>query len=71
VDALTISMARSGAQRVSPGTAAQATQSGIMANCALKLALALASGASGYRRVSGLTLAAMALAMAVTLVALH
>ena len=70
VDALTISMARSGAQGVSPGVAAQAIAIGIMANCALKLALALAFGTSAYRRVSGLTLAAMALAMAVTLVLL-
>jgi uncharacterized membrane protein (DUF4010 family) len=68
VDALTISMARSGAQGVSSGVAAQAIAIGIMANCALKLALALAFGTSEYRRVSGLTLAAMALAMAVTLV---
>jgi len=71
VDALTISMARSGAQGVSPGVAAQAIAIGIMANCALKLALALALGTSEYRRVGGLTLAAMALGMAVTLVALH
>jgi len=69
VDALTISMARSGAQGVSPGVAAQAIAIGILANCVLKLALALAFGTSEYRRVSGLTLATMALAMAVSLVA--
>jgi hypothetical protein len=54
---------------VPPSVAAQGIAIGIMANCALKLALALAFGTSEYRRVGGLTLAAMALAMAVTLVA--
>ena len=49
VDALTISMARSGAQGVSPGVAAQAIAIGVMANCALKLALSLAFGTSRYR----------------------
>ena len=37
----------------------------------VKLALALTLDTSEFKRVSGLTLAAMALAMAVTLVALH
>ena len=58
-------MPRSGAKGVSPDVAAQAIAIGIIANCALKLALALAFGTSGCRRVSSLTLAAMALAMAV------
>ena len=71
VDALTISMARSGASGVSRGVAAQAIAIGIMANCGLKLSLALAFGTSEYRRVAGLTLAAMTLAIAVTVVALH
>jgi uncharacterized membrane protein (DUF4010 family) len=71
VDALTISMARSGASGVSRGVAAQAIAIGVMANCGLKLALALALGTSEFKRVSGLALAAMALAIAVTFVALH
>jgi uncharacterized membrane protein (DUF4010 family) len=71
VDALTISMAQSGASGVSRGVAAQAIAIGVMANCGLKLSLALVFGTSDYRHISGLTLAAMTLAIAVTFVAFH
>jgi uncharacterized membrane protein (DUF4010 family) len=66
VDALTISMARSAASGVAAHIAAQAIAIGILANCVLKLTLALTLGTSRFRRVSGITLAAMALAIVVS-----
>jgi uncharacterized membrane protein (DUF4010 family) len=71
VDALTISMARSAASGVAAHIAAQAIAIGILANCVLKVMLALAFGTSTFRRVSGITLAAMALAIVVSIVSLR
>jgi uncharacterized membrane protein (DUF4010 family) len=71
VDALTISMARSAASGIAPDVAARAIAIGILANCVLKLSLALAFGTSQFRRVGGIALAIMALAMAVSVVSCH
>lgn len=68
VDALTISMARSASSGIAPDVAAHAIAIGILANCILKLSLALALGTSQFRRVGGVALAIMALAMAVSVV---
>ena len=71
VDALTISMARSVSSGVAPEVAARAIAIGILANCILKLSLAMTFGTSQFRRVGGIALAAMALAIAVSIVSLH
>jgi len=71
VDALTISMARSASSGVAPEVAARAIAIGILANCILKLSLALTFGTSQFRRVGGIALAAMALAIAVSIVSLR
>jgi uncharacterized membrane protein (DUF4010 family) len=71
VDALTISMAKSASSGVAPGVAARAIAIGILANCILKLSLTLALGTSPFRRVSGVALAAMALAIVVSLVSIQ
>jgi uncharacterized membrane protein (DUF4010 family) len=71
VDALTISMARSAASGVAAHIAAQAIAIGILANCVLKLTLALTFGTSRFRRVSGIALAAMALAIVASIVSLR
>jgi len=70
VDALTISMARGPAAGVAPDVAARAIAIGILANCILKLSLALALGTSQFRRLSGVALGAMVLAIAVSIVSL-
>jgi uncharacterized membrane protein (DUF4010 family) len=71
VDALTISMARSTTSGVASQVAARAIAIGILANGILKLSLALAFGTSQFRRVSGVALAAMALAIVISLVSLR
>ena len=66
VDALTISMAKSGATGTSPAVAAKAIAIGILANCLLKLSLAL-FGTAPFRRVTSAALTTMAVAIAVAL----
>jgi uncharacterized membrane protein (DUF4010 family) len=63
VDALTISMAK-GALGVTPHVAAQAIAIGVLANCVLKSVIALAIGAKPFGKLAGLTVAAMAAAIA-------
>ena len=67
VDALTISMARAGAAGISPAVAAKAIAIGILANCLLKLGLALLYGTAPFRRLTSAALTAMAVAIAVAL----
>jgi len=67
VDALTISMARSAANGVAPAVAAEAIAIGILANCILKLSLTLALGTQRFRRVGGFALAAMSLAIGISI----
>jgi uncharacterized membrane protein (DUF4010 family) len=67
VDALTISMARMPAAGIAPTVAAQAIAIGILANCVLKLSLAVVYGTPGFRRLTTAALAAMALAIGATL----
>jgi uncharacterized membrane protein (DUF4010 family) len=66
VDALTISMAKSAASGVAPTVAAEAIAIGILANSILKLSLALALGTPQFRRMSAAALAAIALAIGVS-----
>jgi uncharacterized membrane protein (DUF4010 family) len=61
VDALTVSMSRS-KDGLSPDVAARAIAIGILANTALKMAIALALGRHAFRRRAGASLAAMAAA---------
>jgi uncharacterized membrane protein (DUF4010 family) len=70
VDALTISMAKSVFQGVTPHIAAQAIAIGVFVNCVLKAGLALALGVRPFGRLVGATVGAMAVAMAVSLVLL-
>jgi uncharacterized membrane protein (DUF4010 family) len=67
VDALTSSMAKSGASGVAATVAAEAIAIGILANSVLKLSLALALGTPEFRRMGGVALAAMALAMGISI----
>ena len=71
VDALTISMTRSAAEGITPGVAAQAIAIGILANTLLKLTLAAVLGTPLFRRLTGLVLAAMALAIGMSIVLLR
>jgi uncharacterized membrane protein (DUF4010 family) len=70
VDALTISMARSVFQGVTPHIAAQAIAIGVFVNCVLKAVLAVALGARPFRKLVGATVGAMAVVMAISLVLL-
>ena len=63
VDALTISMAKASALGVSPVIAAQAVAIGILVNCALKTALALALGTPPFRRITAAVVATMTVAI--------
>ena len=65
VDALTISMAKSSG--VTPQVAAQAIAVGVLANCLLKSALAVALGARPFARLVGVTVGLMAVAIGVSL----
>jgi uncharacterized membrane protein (DUF4010 family) len=67
VDALTISMARVGAAGVPPVVAAKAIAIGILANCVLKLGLALLYGTTPFRRLTAAALSTMAVTIAVVL----
>lgn len=64
VDALTISMSRTPAAGIAPAVAAEAIAIGILANCLLKLGLAVTYGTPPFRRLAGTALAAMAVAIA-------
>jgi uncharacterized membrane protein (DUF4010 family) len=66
VDALTISMTKSASDGTAAAVAAQAIAIGILANCVMKTAPAVALGTPRFRLVGGTTLAAMALALAVS-----
>ena len=61
VDALTISMTKVAAAGGSQSIAAQAIAIGILANCLLKVGLAIVLGAPRFWRVAGALLAAMAI----------
>lgn len=63
MDALTFSMSRLAETSVTARTAAQAVVVGMTANTLLKLVVALAIGAPGFRRAAGLGLAGLAVAM--------
>jgi len=67
VDALTVSMARGLASEVAPGIAAFAIAIGVFANTGMKLVLALVFGSRRYRLLAGGGLAAMLLALGVSL----
>ena len=67
VDALTLSMAKTAAAGIAPDVAAQAIAIGILANCVLKLGLALAYGTPLFRRLTSTALATMAVAIAAAL----
>jgi uncharacterized membrane protein (DUF4010 family) len=69
VDALTISMTTTAVSAAAPAAAAAAIATGILANCVMKTALAVALGPPAFRRVTGAVLAAMAAAITVALVA--
>lgn len=67
VDALTISMARMPAAGIAPDVAAEAIAIGILANCVLKLGLAVVYGTPSFRRLTITALATMAVAIAAAL----
>lgn len=67
VDALTISMARMPAAGIAPDVAAEAIAIGILANCVLKLGLAVVYGTPSFRRLTSAALATMAVAIAAAL----
>jgi uncharacterized membrane protein (DUF4010 family) len=67
VDALTISMAKSASAGVDPRVAAQAIAAGILVNCAMKTALAVALGTRKFSRSAGAAIAAMGVAIAVAI----
>ncbi len=67
VDALTLSMARSMAPSQSPAIAATAIALGILANTAMKLALAVTFGNGRFRGIAGGALVAMLVALGVAL----
>lgn len=71
VDALTISMAKSAGDGVAIVVAAQAIAIGILANSILKTGLALALGTPQFKRIGGIALGAMALAVAASIGALR
>ncbi len=67
VDALTVTMARSAAARAGLETAARAIVVGVLANTALKAAIALAIGRGAFRLVTGLGLVTLGVIIAATL----
>lgn len=71
VDALTISMARAATNGLPVETAAQAIAVGILANCAMKAAMAVALGTREFGGRTGGTLAAMGAALAGMLLVLR
>jgi uncharacterized membrane protein (DUF4010 family) len=70
VDALTLSMAREASGGIDPRLAARAITVGILANCGLKAALALGLGTKAFRRFTATALAAMIVALVVSLMIL-
>jgi uncharacterized membrane protein (DUF4010 family) len=68
IDALTISMARGAIGSIPADVAARAIAVGILANTMLKLGLVLSIGVARFRTLVGLSLAAMAVAVAGSLV---
>ena len=67
VDALTLSMTAAPTSGTAPAVAAAAIAIGILANCLMKTALAIALGTPAFRRTSGIVLAAMAATILVAL----
>jgi len=67
VDALTISMTTSAASANGPAVAAEAIAIGILANCLMKLVLAVALGAPRFARTTAATLAVMATAIGLSI----
>lgn len=67
MDALTISMARSGGLNLDPAVAARAIAVGILSNTLMKALLALVIGRAGFRWLAAAGLGAMAIASAVSL----
>jgi len=67
VDALTVSMTTTPVALAAPAVAAQAIAIGILANCVMKAALAATLGSARFARRLGAVLAAMALAIGVTI----
>jgi len=67
VDALTISMARSGGIAVDPAVAARAIAIGILSNTVMKAVLAISLGRASFRLLAVAWLLAMAVACAVSL----
>jgi uncharacterized membrane protein (DUF4010 family) len=65
LDALTLSMTRDAATAIPAAVAAQAIAIGLVSNTALKLGMAVVLGASGFRRVVGVSLAGMIMAILV------
>ncbi len=65
VDALTISMTTTSSSVSAPALAAKVVAIGIVANCLLKMILAVVLGTPAFRRVTGALLAAMAAAIAI------
>ncbi len=68
VDALTVSMARGGAETSSPALAATAIAVGVLANTGMKLGIAMIFGSSGFRMIAGGALLLMLLALGIALV---
>jgi uncharacterized membrane protein (DUF4010 family) len=71
VDALTISMAQSASAGVTPRVAAQAIAIGILANSVMKTGLVVVLGTPQFKRRSSIVLAAMMLALVVSIQALR
>jgi uncharacterized membrane protein (DUF4010 family) len=69
VDALTISMAKSALEGVTPKIAAQVIATGVLVNCVLKTVIAFMLGAKPFGKLAGLTVAAMAVAIAASFAA--
>jgi uncharacterized membrane protein (DUF4010 family) len=67
VDALTISMTSAAATDGAPAIAAQAIAVGILANCLLKTGLAVTLGTPQFRRMTGVFLSVMSIAIVVSM----
>ena len=67
VDALTISMTSTPTSRSAPAVAAEAIAIGILANCLMKLTLAVTLGAPRFARATGALLAVMAAAIGLSI----
>jgi uncharacterized membrane protein (DUF4010 family) len=67
MDALTISMARGASSGIPLEVAARAVAVGLLANTLLKMSVTLAVGRARFRRLAGVSLAAMALSIGVSI----